>query len=80
MENKMVLDLENYEKDFICFQNVLPELRKTNPDQFVAFKNGKVISAGTSIEDVKKELTAQNIEASGAVIEFVSKDDIHVIF
>lgn len=75
----MALSLENYEKDFISFQTNLDNLRKINPNQFIAFKNGKVISASTSIEEVRKDLTSKGIEPSGTVIEFVSKDEIKVI-
>jgi len=79
MEEKVVLSLVNYEKDFIAFQKQLPRLRVTNPNEFVAFKEGKLVSAGNSIELIKERLNSNGIEPSGTVIEFVSKDEIRVI-
>ena len=71
--------LENYERDFVSFQKEIPKLRETNPDQFIAFKEGKVISTGFNIEDVKKELISKNIEPSGTVIEFVPKEEMYLV-
>lgn len=79
MENNISLELYNYEKDFLSLQGILPELRNLNPNQFIAFKNGKVISAGNSVEEIKKNLQSQGIEPSGTVIEFISKNEIKVI-
>jgi len=79
MENQIGMLLNIYEKNFIGFQNKLQEIRETNPNKFVAFIDGNVFTSGTSIEDVKKELISKGIEPSGIVIEFVSKDEIHMI-
>lgn len=79
MKNDVSSSLENFEKDFISFQNKLPEIRKTNPNQFVAFIDGDVFASDISIESVKEKLISGGIEPSGTVIEFVSKDEIRMI-
>ena len=79
MVDKIVSSLINYENDFIIFQNEISRLRKDYPNKFVALKNGEIISSGNSIEEIKKDLISKNIEPSGTVIEFVSKEEIRVI-
>ena len=79
MESTTVDGLLQYEKDFIYFQKKLPELRRTEPDKFIAFKDGKVISSGLSVEEVIENLYSRGVEPSGTVIEFVSKDEIRMI-
>lgn len=79
MENSTLNGLIQYEKDFMSFQRKLPELRITEPDRFVAFKDGKVISTGLSVEEVSESLNSKGIEPSGVVIEFISKREIKVI-
>lgn len=71
--------LIRYEKDFVSFQKELPNLRKTKPNQFVAFKEGNIVCSGNSVEEVKEELISKGIEPSGTVIEFVSKEEIRMI-
>jgi len=79
MEENINSSLFDYEKDFISFQQQLSKLRQTNPNQFIAFKNNRVICSNASIEKVKEELISQDIEPSGIIIEFVSKDEIRMI-
>lgn len=79
MEENIIFGLEHYEKDFLLFQKELPKLRKNEPDRFVAFKEGRAISTGMTVEEVKKDLESKGIEPSGTVIEFVSKEEIKVI-
>jgi len=79
MKNEFEMSLENYEKDFISFQNNLSKLKKKFENMFVAFRNGEVISNGVSIEEVRDKLNSQGIEPSGTVIEFVPKEELHVI-
>lgn len=79
MEKQSFMSLESYEKDFMDFQGRLQKLRKSNPNQFIAFVDGKVLSAGNSVEEINKSLQSQGIEPSGIVIEFVSKDEIKMI-
>ena len=79
MNENIALSLLNYEKDFISFQKQLPKLRETNPNEFIAFKDGKIISSGNSVEIVVEQLNSKGIEPSGTIIEFVSKDIIRVI-
>jgi len=79
MIDKNSSSLESYEKDFISLQNELPKLKETNPNQFVAFVKGEVISSGENIEEVKKDLISKNIEPSGTVIEFIPKKEIYMI-
>ena len=79
MEKQIFVSLESYEKDFMDFQNELQEIRKSNPDQFVAFINGKVFASGKSVEEIKSELGKVGVDPSGTVIEFVSKDEIRMI-
>lgn len=78
MEN-LGLAINDYEQDFISFQNNLSKLQETNPNQFVAFKNGKILVSGTSMDEVNQNLIFQGIEPSGTVIEFVSTENAHVI-
>ena len=73
------MSLESYENDFIKFQSKLPELRKSNPDKFIAFIDGNVSAVGESIEEIKDKLEKKGIEPSGIVIEFVSKNEIRMI-
>ena len=79
MESNISLNLSRYEQDFLSFQKELHKLREIKPNQFVAFKDGKVISSGVSIEEIKNDLNSKGIEPSGTVIEFVSKQEIKVI-
>jgi len=79
MEKNINSSLLDYEKDFISFQQQLPKLRQTNPNQFIAFKDNKIIHSNDSIEKIKEELISQGIEPSGIIIEFVSKDEIRMI-
>ena len=79
MINELVSSLEDYEKDFLAFQEQIDSLRKSNPNEFIAFKEGQMISSSRYLEEVKKELTTQGIEPSGTVIEFVAKDEIQMI-
>ena len=79
MNENISLSLLNYEKDFLSFQRQLPKLRESNPNEFVAFKEGKIISSGNNVEAVVEELNSMGIEPSGTMIEFVSKNIIRVI-
>jgi len=79
MEKQIFMSLKSYEKDFMDFQNRLQEIRKSNPNQFVAFSKGKVFTSGESIEEIKNKLEKFGIDPSGTVIEFVSKDEIRMI-
>lgn len=79
MEKSITSELMRYERDFLSFQKELPKLRENEPDKFVAFKEGKAISTGSSVEEVKKDLNSKGIEPSGTVIEFVSRKEIKVI-
>ena len=79
MNEEIILSLSNYEKDFLSFQKQLPKLRETYPNQFIALREGKIISSGNSVEVVVEELNSKGIEPSGTMIEFVSKDIIRVI-
>lgn len=79
MEKQILISLESYEKDFMDFQKRLKEIRKSNPDQFVAFVKGKVLTSGESIEKIKVELEALGIDPSRTVIEFVSENEIRMI-
>ena len=79
MENQVSISLENYEKDFLDFQRNISELRKTNPNEFIAFSNGKILMSGESMERIRDELEERGINPSLTVIEFVSKDEIRMI-
>ena len=79
MNENIALSLLNYEKDFVSFQKQLPKLRETNPNEFIAIKDDKVISSGNSVETIVDQLNSKGIEPSGTIIEFVSKDIIRVI-
>jgi len=79
MQGNIISGLMNYEHDFPLFQKEVPRLRLTEPNKFVAFKDGKMVAANSSIDEVKKELNLQGIEPSGAVIEFVSEKELKVI-
>lgn len=79
MEKQIFMSLESYEKDFIGFQNKLQEIRKSNPNQFIAFIKGKVFTSGESVEEIKNKLEKKGIDPSVTVIEFVSKDEIRMI-
>ena len=79
MEKQILISLELYEKDFMDFQKRLQEIRKSNPDQFVAFGKGKVLTSGGSIEKIKSELEKSGIDPSRTVIEFVSENEIKMI-
>ena len=79
MEKQIFISLESYERDFISFQNKLQEIRKSNPNQFIAFINGEVFTSGESVEEIKNKLEKKGIDPSGTVIEFVSKDEIRMI-
>lgn len=79
MEENINSSLACYEEDFKSFQQKLSKLRETNPNQFVAFRKGVVVSSGPTIEEVRENLNSKGIEPSGTVIEFVSKDEIKVI-
>lgn len=73
------LTLRDYEKDFLLFQKNLPELKMREPNKFVAFKNGSLVTSGLSVEEVSKKLIIKGIEPSGTVIEFVPKEEIRMI-
>jgi len=68
-------DLSNYERDFLKLQSLIEDLREKFPNQFVAVKEGEVISNGVSVEKVVDELNKRGIEPSGTVIEFISSTD-----
>ena len=79
MENPIFESLQSYEKEFMNFQSKLQEIRKSNPNKFIAFIEGQVFTSGTSVEEIKNNLESKGISSSGAVIEFVSKDEIKMI-
>ncbi len=79
MDKNISSSLINFERDFLSFQKQLPQLRETNPNQFVAFKEGRVIFSDTSVDKIKTKLDSVGIDASGAVVEFVSKYEIRMI-
>ena len=79
MQQSVISGLMQYEKDFLMFQKELHLLRQCEPDKFVAFKNGAIVSTGFSIDEVKKDLDSKGIEPSETVIEFVSRKEIKVI-
>lgn len=79
MENQISLKLDNYERDFLLFQLELPKLRKITPDQFIAFKDGNIISSNKSMDELLNELDSKDINPSETVIEFVSEKEIKVI-
>ena len=79
MEKQILISLESYEKDFMDFQKRLQEIRKSNPDQFIAFGKGKILTSGESVAKIKSELENVGIDPSRTVIEFVSKNEIKMI-
>ena len=79
MANQVLVSLESYEKDFMDFQKKIQNIRKSNPDQFIAFGQGKILASGESIERVRNELEKLNIDPQKTVIEFVSKNEIKMI-
>ncbi len=78
-ESDINSQLVKYEEDFISFQSKISTFRQTNPNQFIAFANGKILSTGNSVVEVKEDLIRKGIEPSGTVIEFVAKDEIRMI-
>ena len=79
MEGNIVSGLMRYEQDFLLFKKELPKLRGLNPNRFIAFKDGRVISTGLSVNEITEDLNSKGIEPSGTVIEFVSEKEIKVI-
>jgi len=79
MSNQILISLESYEKDFMDFQERLSEIRKSNPDQFIAFGKGKILASGESMEKIKENLEKLRIDPTKTVIEFVSKNEIRMI-
>lgn len=79
MQNETESSLIKYEEDYIAFQKQIPRLRETEPNRFIAFRDGKVIATGLSVSEVSKELVSKGIEPSGTVIEFVAKEELHMI-
>ena len=69
--NNLSFELSNYQKDFLILQDKMSELKRKFPNQFVAIKEGEIISSGSSVEEVSEQLNKRGIEPSGTVVEFV---------
>lgn len=75
LNQEIVIDLKNFDKDFLFLNKSIKSLRKKYPNKFVVIKDRKVMSSGDNLKEAMEIAKKRGVAVEKAIIEFIPKKD-----
>ncbi len=79
MSTDVLSSLVTFEREFKTFVKNMDEIKKKYRGKVVLVKNGKVLIAGDSVEEVVERAREMNLDPAKEVIQFVPEEEITLI-
>jgi len=73
-EERIELEIREYEEDVKYLQSIRQELLRHYLDQWVAIKDKSIVGNAHSINDLRKQLDKKGIKQNDIVINFIAKE------